>query len=53
MAGVPAVTVPVSLNGEGLPLSLQLMAPTNKDAALLSVAKWIEQHMNFPRLCIL
>ncbi|XP_037800084.1 glutamyl-tRNA(Gln) amidotransferase subunit A, mitochondrial-like [Penaeus monodon] len=53
MAGVPAVTVPVSLNGEGLPLSLQLMAPTNKDAALLSVAKWIEQQMNFPRLCIL
>ncbi|XP_047502327.1 glutamyl-tRNA(Gln) amidotransferase subunit A, mitochondrial-like [Penaeus chinensis] len=53
MAGVPAVTVPVSLNGEGLPLSLQLMAPTNRDAALLSVAKWIEQHMNFPRLCIL
>ncbi|ROT78916.1 putative glutamyl-tRNA(Gln) amidotransferase subunit A, mitochondrial isoform X1 [Penaeus vannamei] len=52
MAGVPAVTVPVSLNGEGLPLSLQLMAPTNKDAALLSVAKWIEQRVNFPRMCI-
>ncbi|XP_042872095.1 glutamyl-tRNA(Gln) amidotransferase subunit A, mitochondrial-like [Penaeus japonicus] len=53
MAGVPAVTVPVSLNEEGLPLSLQLMAPRGEDADLLSVAKWIEQHLKFPRLCIL
>ncbi|XP_045614865.2 glutamyl-tRNA(Gln) amidotransferase subunit A, mitochondrial [Procambarus clarkii] len=53
MAGVPAVSIPVSLNSEGLPLSLQLMAPWGKDADMLSAAKWIEQQVNFPRLNIL
>ncbi|XP_042241099.1 glutamyl-tRNA(Gln) amidotransferase subunit A, mitochondrial-like [Homarus americanus] len=53
MAGVPAVNIPISLNTEGLPISLQLMAPWGQDAALLSAAKWIEQHVNFPRLQVL
>ncbi|KAK4302486.1 hypothetical protein Pmani_025443 [Petrolisthes manimaculis] len=51
MAGVPAINVPVALNLDGLPLSMQLMAPWGHDASLLSTAKWIEQHVNFPRLC--
>lgn len=53
MAGVGAVSVPVGMSREGLPLALQLMAPWGQDDALLAAAKWIEQHVNFPRLCIL
>lgn len=50
MAGVPAVCIPVSLNSEGLPLALQLIAPMGNDTAMLSAAKWIEMKVNFPRL---
>lgn len=50
MAGVPAISVPVALNPDGLPLSLQLMAPWGHDASLLSAAKWLELYVNFPRL---
>lgn len=53
MAGVPAVSIPISLSCEGLPLSLQLIAPRGEDAALLSVAKWIEKNVDFPRLYVL
>ena len=53
MAGVGAVSVPVGMNEDGLPLALQLMAPWGQDAALLAAAKWIEQRVSFPRLRIL
>ncbi|XP_045126357.1 glutamyl-tRNA(Gln) amidotransferase subunit A, mitochondrial-like [Portunus trituberculatus] len=53
MAGVGAVSVPVGMNDDGLPLALQLMAPWGQDAALLAAAKWIEQRVTFPRLRIL
>ncbi|OAD53139.1 Glutamyl-tRNA(Gln) amidotransferase subunit A, mitochondrial [Eufriesea mexicana] len=50
MAGIPAVTVPIKLSKNGLPLSLQLMAPSLKEEVLLTVAKWIEQRVQFPKL---
>ncbi|KAG0726358.1 Glutamyl-tRNA(Gln) amidotransferase subunit A, mitochondrial [Chionoecetes opilio] len=50
MAGVGAVSVPVGMGRQGVPLALQLMAPRGHDAHLLAAAKWIEQHVNFPRL---
>ncbi|XP_050697251.1 LOW QUALITY PROTEIN: glutamyl-tRNA(Gln) amidotransferase subunit A, mitochondrial-like [Eriocheir sinensis] len=53
MAGVGAVSVPVGLSSEGLPLALQLMAPWGHDAALLTAAKWMEQHACCPRLRLL
>lgn len=52
MAGIPAVTLPITLNSEGLPLSLQLMAPMGRDAEMLSAAKWIEMTVKYPRLHI-
>lgn len=50
MAGLPAINVPIKLSRRGLPLSLQLMAPLFHEQRLLTVAKWIEQAMRFPRL---
>ena len=50
MAGIPAVNVPIKLSTTGLPLSLQLMAPAFHEECLLTVAKWIEQKVKFPKL---
>lgn len=50
MAGLPAVTLPVKLSRQGLPISLQLIGQNFKDHKMLTVAKWIEQNVNFPRL---
>lgn len=50
MAGLPAVNVPIKLSRRGLPLSLQLIAPLFHEQRLLSIAKWIEQIVQFPKL---
>ncbi|PSN44413.1 Glutamyl-tRNA(Gln) amidotransferase subunit A [Blattella germanica] len=50
MAGVPAISIPIRLSNQGLPLSLQLMAPLYREDMLLAVAKWIEKTVDFPRL---
>ena len=42
LAGLPAISVPVSKTQEGLPLGLQLIAPWNEEAQLLNVAKHLE-----------
>lgn len=42
-AGVPAITLPASWSRNRLPLGLQLIAPWRGDHALLHVAKWAEQ----------
>lgn len=47
-AGIPAVAIPIRLSERGLPLSLQLMGPKNSERQLLTAAKWIESHVNFP-----
>lgn len=48
MAGIPAVTIPIRLSKNKLPLSLQLMAPNLRDRELLTTAKWIETNVKFP-----
>jgi len=40
--GVPAVTLPVGFGPEGLPLGVQLVGASQRDAALLSLAEWVE-----------
>lgn len=48
MAGIPAVSIPIRLSKNKLPLSLQLMAPNLRDRELLTIAKWIETQVKFP-----
>lgn len=48
MAGIPAVSIPIRLSEQGLPLSLQLMGPKFSEQQLLAVAKWIESRAEFP-----
>lgn len=50
MAGLPAINVPIKLSRNGLPLSLQLMAPLFHEKRLLTVAKKIEQSVQFSKL---
>ncbi|HEY2022922.1 amidase family protein, partial [Paraburkholderia sp.] len=40
--GVPAVTLPVGFGPLGLPLGVQLVGAGQHDAALLSLAEWVE-----------
>jgi Asp-tRNA(Asn)/Glu-tRNA(Gln) amidotransferase A subunit family amidase len=40
LLGCPAITIPL-LEDEGLPLGLQLMTGTDRDAALLEISAWV------------
>ncbi|XP_021936916.1 glutamyl-tRNA(Gln) amidotransferase subunit A, mitochondrial isoform X2 [Zootermopsis nevadensis] len=50
MAGCPAVTIPIKLSKQGLPLSLQLMSQNYRENLLLAIARWIESVVDFPHL---
>ncbi|KAJ8398166.1 hypothetical protein AAFF_G00430100 [Aldrovandia affinis] len=50
MAGLPAVTMPTALSQRGLPISLQLIGTALQDRKLLTVAKWLEQQVAFPKI---
>ncbi|XP_071955136.1 glutamyl-tRNA(Gln) amidotransferase subunit A, mitochondrial-like [Antedon mediterranea] len=48
LAGLPAVSIPVCVSSDGLPISLQLIASRFSDKSLLRTAKWIESQCPFP-----
>ncbi|XP_029801075.1 glutamyl-tRNA(Gln) amidotransferase subunit A, mitochondrial isoform X2 [Suricata suricatta] len=48
MAGLPAVSVPVALSNQGLPVGLQFIGRAFCDQQLLTVAKWFEKQVQFP-----
>lgn len=48
MAGLPAVSVPVALSKQGLPIGLQFIGRAFHDQQLLTVAKWFENQVQFP-----
>jgi Asp-tRNA(Asn)/Glu-tRNA(Gln) amidotransferase A subunit family amidase len=48
LLGVPAVTVPVGVGPRGMPLGMQVVGASGRDAELLSAAAWCEDV--FPRL---
>ncbi|CAB3232528.1 unnamed protein product [Arctia plantaginis] len=50
MAGIPAVSIPICLSKNNLPLSLQLMGPRLSEALMMNVAKHIESIVKFPAL---
>lgn len=41
--GLPAITVPVAITEDGLPLGLQLVGPRHGDASLLAIAHVLER----------
>lgn len=46
-AGVPTVSFPCAVSGEGLPIALQWVGAAGTDAHLLSVAEWCEEQIGF------
>ncbi|XP_053619661.1 glutamyl-tRNA(Gln) amidotransferase subunit A, mitochondrial [Plodia interpunctella] len=50
MAGIPAISIPIRLSENKLPLSLQLMGPILSEELLLNVARKIETLVKFPIL---
>jgi aspartyl-tRNA(Asn)/glutamyl-tRNA(Gln) amidotransferase subunit A len=46
--GVPALSLPIKINSDGLPLSLQLIGPKLSESKLLNTGKFIEDHVQFP-----
>uniref|UniRef100_A0A1B6LAF8 Glutamyl-tRNA(Gln) amidotransferase subunit A, mitochondrial n=2 Tax=Graphocephala atropunctata TaxID=36148 RepID=A0A1B6LAF8_9HEMI len=53
LAGCPAVSIPVRLSQNNLPISLQLIAPNFCEQLMLSVAHWIQTASKFPELPLL
>lgn len=47
MAGIPAISVPVKLSKNNLPLSIQLMSPMFSEQTLFNVAKFIEDSVSY------
>jgi len=53
LSGLPTIALPTGLNGEGLPLSLQLVGAAFKEEKLLAAAHWCEKALQvslFPPL---
>ncbi|XP_001655938.2 glutamyl-tRNA(Gln) amidotransferase subunit A, mitochondrial [Aedes aegypti] len=47
MGGIPALSLPIRLSEQRLPISLQVMAPNFSEKRLFKVAKWIEEQVKF------
>ena len=46
LCGTPAITLPLCVDQQGMPLGVQLVGKRNNDAQLLSVARWLEAHIS-------
>ncbi len=47
LAGFPALTLPIALAPNGLPLGMQLAAPALREKGLLAAAAWCERRLPF------
>jgi len=50
LTGFPALSLPIGLAGNGLPLGMQLATPAGTDDRLLAVAAWCEARLPFKGL---
>ena len=50
LLGFPAISIPIGLAPDGLPLGMQLAAPPGADDRLLAVARWCEAQIPFAPL---
>src|SRR5437870_10642195 len=46
-AGIPGVSVPIGMTGDGLPVGLELDGPAGSDRRLLAVARAVERVFGF------
>jgi aspartyl-tRNA(Asn)/glutamyl-tRNA(Gln) amidotransferase subunit A len=42
IAGLPAISIPAGLDGNGLPVAVQLVGPENSETALIALARKID-----------
>lgn len=49
LLGFAAISLPMGLDAEGMPVGLQLAAPAGQDDALLAAARWCESVLGFDR----
>ena len=47
LAGLPAISIPTGINGNGMPFSIQLMSPELTDVSLLNFSSYIENLVGF------
>ena len=52
-AGIPAITLPVHMHSNGLPISMQFMGKYLGEQDILDVAYQLEQLVKFDRLSIM
>lgn len=50
MAGLPAMSLPVGKNKEGLPIGLHIIGNYFQEGTIYQLASWIEQEVSFKRL---
>lgn len=50
MAGLPALSMPISKNQEGLPIGLQIIGNYFQEGSIYQLASWIEKKVNFEGL---
>ncbi|MFD1714079.1 amidase [Amnibacterium flavum] len=49
VSGLPAVTLPVSVTAEGLPMGVQLIGPPGGEATILSIGRQLERVLQWQR----
>lgn len=47
LAGLPAMSLPIGVTSDGLPVGLQIIGPSFKDAAMIQWAQALESQINF------
>ena len=50
LLGFPAISIPIGLDGNSLPLGMQIVAPAGADNRVLEVAAWCEARLPFAGL---
>jgi len=46
LSGLPSISIPTGLNGEGLPLGIQLVGEAYAEGKLFAAARWCEKALN-------